>query len=239
MLFNTYHLADIKDQAHFYLREDMSDRKAVDEVFIRKSYGRFHFTPAPGQHWLDLGANVGAFSVWAAKHGARVDAWEPEPECFRQLQVNVALNGLDELVTMHQAAAWPDDSYAESGRTLSVNGANGNVWRSSLLKNWRGGTDVVVPVESIEEHWTPDVCVKMDVEGSELNLLGGLGSKRVQMLVFEYSFDILPDMAQFKELMEMLRATYEHVHGGPGAARLAEERWIARGPANGVNVFCW
>jgi len=227
----------IAQPATFDIREGMSDQKAIEEVFVRRCYAPHSFTPRPGERWLDLGANVGAFSVWAALHGARVEAWEPEPECFQLAMRNARLNRVEDSIEFHRAAAWPDRSIRKM--LLSVNGANGNVWRSSVVKTWRGGSPVMVDVESIEEFWTPDACVKMDVEGSELAILDKLCERRVKKLVFEYSFDILPEMQQFRDIMARLRAVYDNVRGGPAQARMNEERWVARGPANGVNVFCW
>jgi len=230
-------MKDIDAHVQFELREGMSDKKAVDEVVARRCYARHGFTPRPGDRWLDLGANVGAFSVWAAAHGSTVTAWEPEPGCYEAAERNLALNSLEPLVDLRNAAVWSHEK--PEGMELSVNSARGNVWRSSLLKMWQGSTLELVPIESIVPFWTPDACVKMDIEGSELPILMSLGERPVQKLVFEYSFDILPNMETYKQLMELLRDTYRNVHGGPGDKRLSEPKWITRGPANGIMTFCW
>lgn len=47
----------------------------------------------PGMTVLDVGANIGSFSVWLARHGAwRVLAVEPVPETMRYLKANLDLN---------------------------------------------------------------------------------------------------------------------------------------------------
>ena len=57
---------------------------------IAHEYGRLG---EPGVTILDIGANIGSFSVWLAHHGAwRVLAVEPVPETMAYLKANLDLN---------------------------------------------------------------------------------------------------------------------------------------------------
>lgn len=57
-------------------------------------------TFAPGEVLFDVGANVGVFSLYAARHShAKVYAFEPSPLNFATLCRNVALNKLSENVS--------------------------------------------------------------------------------------------------------------------------------------------
>jgi FkbM family methyltransferase len=47
---------------------------------------------------LDVGANIGLYSMLAAKKGARVVAFEPDPQNFFVLTTNVQVNGLFEKI---------------------------------------------------------------------------------------------------------------------------------------------
>jgi FkbM family methyltransferase len=47
-------------------------------------------TPEAGWHVVDVGANIGVFSLWAERLGADVAAFEPEPRTFASLVTNVA-----------------------------------------------------------------------------------------------------------------------------------------------------
>lgn len=47
-------------------------------------------TPEAGWRVVDVGANIGVFSLWAERHGAEVTAYEPEPGTFASLVTNVA-----------------------------------------------------------------------------------------------------------------------------------------------------
>src|SRR6266704_2952794 len=66
---------------------------------------------ATGCTVLDVGANVGIYTLLAAKRGAKVFAIEADPQNVEVLRHHVRLNGFDDRVTIfHMAAA------AEEGR---------------------------------------------------------------------------------------------------------------------------
>lgn len=84
------------------LSSDPLDIVSVFVVFVRRDYG----TVMPGARVLDLGANIGVFSVFAAQSGAAiVHAYEPSAESFRLLRRNIDSNGLGDRVTAFQIAA--------------------------------------------------------------------------------------------------------------------------------------
>lgn len=59
-------------------------------------------TMGPGDVLYDVGANIGQYSMLAAKRGVRVHAFEPESQNFALLCRNIALNKLGDLIT-----PWP------------------------------------------------------------------------------------------------------------------------------------
>jgi len=80
----------------------------VDEIWTRNVYGR-HATIAEGMTVLDIGANQGFFSLLAASRGARVFAYEPLPETFEVLRMNIEANGLvAQIVAYNEAIAARD-----------------------------------------------------------------------------------------------------------------------------------
>jgi FkbM family methyltransferase len=72
----------------------------------------------PGDLFVDIGANVGLYTIWAADLGAEVVAFEPVEPSRRQLQDNIDLNGFGCLV--HEQA-----DGAEPGR-VQMEGADLN-----------------------------------------------------------------------------------------------------------------
>jgi FkbM family methyltransferase len=59
----------------------------------------------PGMDIIDVGANVGFYTVAAAKKGARVLAIEPAEGAFRRLQENVRRNGVEDSVVLFHGLA--------------------------------------------------------------------------------------------------------------------------------------
>jgi len=75
-------------------------------VFIKRDYGDI------GRGWnvVDVGANIGMFSIYAALNGAnRVLSFEPNTAAFEILRRNIALNGLEGVVTARNLAIGPLD----------------------------------------------------------------------------------------------------------------------------------
>jgi hypothetical protein len=79
-----------------------------------------------GSLFVDVGANVGTYTIWAAELGAEVIAIEPAADTFALLQENIALNGYP--VTAVQAAAGDHCGTArftcglDAGNSLSPDG---------------------------------------------------------------------------------------------------------------------
>jgi hypothetical protein len=62
-------------------------------VFLQIAAGEYRspgLTPEAGWRVVDVGANIGAFALWAERLGANVTAFEPEPRTFAALVENVA-----------------------------------------------------------------------------------------------------------------------------------------------------
>ena len=193
----------------FILRDGTSDIKAVKEVVINKSYRRRDFVVESGETWLDIGANCGAFCVWAASFGANVIAFEPDPDNADMAQMNIDNNGMSKRVKLKRVGLTESDEAKVF--KLHRNTANGNLWRNSLYKEWRGGESISVKTEPVGAYWKSDYCVKLDAEGVEMPILEKYAKIKVKKLVFEWSFDIDPSLARFEKVIETLRATYDNV----------------------------
>ncbi len=126
----------------------------------------------PGGTFVDVGANVGLFSLLAARivgPSGKVVAIEPAPAAVQALRATVDANGLGGIVTVKALAAG-----AERGLgTLSV---AQNSTHSSLLPPDAPATTVVTtiaPLDDTLDGMLPDM-VKIDVEGFEANVIEGM-----------------------------------------------------------------
>jgi len=119
-----------------------------------------------GDSFLDVGANLGMFSVFAAAFGARVIAFEPEPIALQRLMTNREANGLDFQI-ISKALSDEEKEVSFSSATSS------QVIQNSHISE-RGTHKVkCIPGDSLGLH--PDVA-KIDVEGHEIHVLRGLHS---------------------------------------------------------------
>jgi len=129
----------------------------------------------PGMTVVDIGANVGYYTLLAAKltgPSGHVYAFEPSPENFRLLQRNVEANGYQNVTLVPKAVS------AASGKaslTLDRSSSGGH-----SLSQFRGGADSVeVETVSLDDFFagpqpTAIDVLKMDAEGAETGILAGM-----------------------------------------------------------------
>jgi FkbM family methyltransferase len=129
-----------------------------------------------GGTFVDVGANVGLFSLLAARvtgPGGKVIAIEPAPVAAAALRATVSANGLEALVQVEEVAAG-----AERGLgTLSVmpNCRLSTLLPAVLPPGAQASTVVtnVVPLDELLAETVPDL-VKISVGGWELKVLEGM-----------------------------------------------------------------
>jgi FkbM family methyltransferase len=128
----------------------------------------------PGMHVIDIGAHIGYFTLLAARavgSAGRVYSFEPDPANYRFLCHNVALNGMDKIVTTVPQAV------ADTSETKPFFADAKNSALSSLSRE--GRSDGAMPVECttvddfIDRGERIEV-VKLDVEGGEVHALRGM-----------------------------------------------------------------
>ena len=122
---------------------------------------------------LDIGANIGSFTVFLSGIAKHVYAFEPEPNNFKQLQENT--KHLDNVEIFDIAL-----SHKLGYETLYTCPTNTGMHRMYKSKWCEGGEQIKVPVSTIDitfilNHFTPTInFVKIDVEGFEYNVIMGM-----------------------------------------------------------------
>ncbi len=122
----------------------------------------------PGEHFLDVGANIGSYTILAAGGvGARVTAIEPIPSTFRHLERNVALNGLAGIVRTCQLGL--SDQPSTLRFTSDLDTVNHVLAANEIAPS------IDVPVMRLDDLIGGDVpvLIKIDVEGHERSVLLG------------------------------------------------------------------
>lgn len=197
------------------MRPGTSDEKAILEVWKNNSYQRKGFKVLPGERWLDLGANVGAFSVYAALKGCQiVGAYEADEINAQLCQRNLAANGI--VVTpigpVHRAAIVHDD-FEDDHVKFYVNYRPMALRRHSIYQPKKNYTEITVPAIRFGSLPLAHVDgIKMNIEGVEIELLERVRDfGNVKKLVFEYSWDKDPSIARFQAIVARLRTHFRVV----------------------------
>ena len=81
-------------------REGTADSYIYNEVVSGNAYG----LTGSEKTVIDIGANVGIFSIFSALNGARVCAFEPEDKSCKRLIENIERAGVEDRVTVHRYA---------------------------------------------------------------------------------------------------------------------------------------
>lgn len=123
--------------------------------------------------FVDVGANLGYYSLLARQHGKDVVAFEPQPHNLQCLYRNLAANGWQEGTEI-----FPIALAAEPG-VMTLYGASGP--SASLVKDWAGYSprhQQSVPVSTLDRMLAgrydgQRLLIKIDVEGAEHGVLLG------------------------------------------------------------------
>ncbi len=123
-----------------------------------------------GDAFADVGANVGTYTVLAAKvAGARVIAFEPVPSSGDALRDNLALNAIEAQVTLRRTCAG-----AATG-TVQMTTCHDTTNHVIAASDGQATETIAVPVETLDAvlRDDPPFLMKLDVEGYEREVLRG------------------------------------------------------------------
>lgn len=134
-----------------------------------------HAAIRPGFVFVDVGANVGTYSLFVARRAgppARVLAVEPHPEAQKRLACNLALNGLDWVET-------PAVALGEAAGTVELLINDRNIGSTSVREGWEPDMPrrrIEVPCETLlalvqRAGLVRIDALKADVEGAEDRVL--------------------------------------------------------------------
>jgi FkbM family methyltransferase len=195
----------------------LGDLLALREVFASRDYGLdLPRTPA---RIVDLGANIGAASVYFATRWpeARILALEPDPDTFERLAINTAVFPQ---ITAERLAV------AGSAGELRI---RASVWGDSLTSTTTGGAGEGRPVEAVTLDELVERCggridlLKFDVEGMELEMLAAARRlEDVGTLVGELHEQMMGAPAE--EVARLLSGHSVEIEPLPGGQKLLRAR---------------
>lgn len=176
---------ELRNGSRLYLSSYPQDLITVVVVFCKREYGEM---PKDG-NVIDIGANIGAFSLYAMFNGAgKVFSFEPNKEAFEILTKNIKENGLGDSIIPNNLAVSGKDN--ETVRISIYSNPN------NVVNNDNNVDDKTVEVKTIslqtiiESNNLDDVgLIKMDCEGAEYEIVEAAKDDtygKIKNIRFEY-----------------------------------------------------
>jgi FkbM family methyltransferase len=167
------------------------DESFIRHVFVNRDYSQPGFEIHEDDVIIDIGANIGTFSLDAARRAkrGRVIAIEPNSENHALLETNIGRNRAGNITAVHAAVS------ATSGRVKLFCASQGGF--HSLIEGQpddpNGRHELVegLTLQQIFETYDIARCdfLKLDCEGAEYDILFGLPEeyyRRISKIVMEY-----------------------------------------------------
>lgn len=182
------------------VRMPMREHYPTDEIVVREIFDENVYEVNDthvnrGGVVIDIGANIGSFSMLAASWGANVYAIEPEPHNLSALRFNIAYNKMEDKIVVCP--------YAISDyKGVAVIDDNGG---GSTIKDNNPGSEVeVMSLNNFFSLYHIDQVdiLKIDVEGAETEIILGASKENLNKCKYiTMEFDIrsghrLGDMVQ-------------------------------------------
>ncbi len=129
----------------------------------------------PGDLFVDVGANIGYYTLLGASRGARVEAFEPTAEAVAYCERSLAVNGLH--ATVHRAACG-----AEGGTARFTTGMD-------IKNHITDGAGIDIPMVTVDSQLdgvqAALAVLKVDAEGHDLSVLRGASAtvERLQPII--------------------------------------------------------
>lgn len=224
-------------KAHY--RPETSDPDVLREVLERRVYVRKRsgFDVLPGERWLDLGANVGAFALYCASKEAYVTSYEPVAESFAVLERNIKQGAAKRFVKAVQAAVTTAEERTVSFYASSKPGAHS---RCTMYPR-RGYTLIAtfknVNIRSLAR--TKFDGIKMDIEGGEAPILDADALPQCKKLVLEYHTSVDSSLVNFAHRMKILRKRFKVVKYPSEFDKLIAQKETTYRPRYDGMVFAW
>jgi len=151
------------------LQKRIPDEYPINEIWERREYTPVGFDVEEDDVVIDIGAHIGAFTIYAARkaRSGSVYSYEPSSDNFLILQRNVAINNLTSVCLFQMAVA-----NNVSRKQLIIDETNDA--GASFFKT--GGTTELVDCTTLEGIFKSNLIeecgfLKIDCEGSEYEIL--------------------------------------------------------------------
>ena len=179
----------MKNKLNFITRTNTKDRDIFTEVVFGNEYFAKNLVLGKKAVVFDIGAHIGAFSVFISPKAEKVFSFEPVKENYNLLLQNIKLNNLENKVFPFNSAVSSRKETKKFFLHSTNTGANSFYQRTGkgMLKSVEVQTTTLKEVFERNKIEKCDL-MKIDIEGEEYDLLFNLSDelfKKIKFIVME------------------------------------------------------
>ena len=189
------------------------DIPILKEVLYGNAYNNKKFIIEKDENWIDIGAHIGCFSLKVINNLANVISYEPCPTTFEILKQNVP-NAINCAVS------------SKNG-TCSIKYGS-----KDYFNKIQDGNDI--NMISFNDIIFNDCCIKMDIEGSEMDIIDNCDFNKIKKLVIAYHTAFDRSVENLNKRINRLKTFFTNVEH----AKVSEQEIMNRFP-NELFIYCW
>lgn len=201
-------IISLRNGIKFYFKFGNEELGQIDGIWHKKAYTRY--SPIEDEAIvIDIGANIGVFSIFTAKvaNKVKVFAYEPTPDVFQRLVKNIKINNLESNISPFQLGIT-----GKAGKRELFFYSKGSVGNTLIspkdnLSMYKKSTMIVktVTLKDVFDNNNLDHCdfLKMNCEGAEYGILSNTPIeyfKKIGNIVINYH-------QGFEEIISFLEKT--------------------------------
>ncbi len=178
----------------------------IDEVINREVYKQKGMVYLKDDVWLDAGAHIGCFSMWAANKVKHIYAFEPSQESFDLLCKNITQNNITNVTPIRAAIRHDYEKTTDFYIGVSSMGYR--------MQETNGREKITVPAQNINDVLKEyDInSMKIDIEAAEYDVLKALDNwDAIRKFWCEWHFSIMKDndKCKYNEMLEVFKRKFD------------------------------
>ncbi len=195
---------ELKTGEKFVVNDFKGDFSAIKEIYVFDEYKLNNLKLDKNPTIIDIGANIGVFSIRVAKRysESRIFSYEPLDKTFKVLEDNIVLNNLNNTKAFNLAIS-------DKRGKIKFHINKKNLGASSIIK--KSGDQIEVKSITLNDIFKINKIsrcdlLKLDCEGAEFYIIYSTNKsnlKRIQRIVMEYH--AYKDLEEITRLISFLR----------------------------------
>tara|TARA_Y100000816_G_C26040030_1_gene544667 strand:+ start:402 stop:1238 length:837 start_codon:yes stop_codon:yes gene_type:complete len=170
----------------------------------------------PNSKFVDIGANIGIYSLYAASKNHSITAFEPESLNFSCLNLNIKDNNYNNIIKAYPICI--HDKFTISNLNISSFkfGGSGSTFERHINQNGKNFLPIFeqgsisISFDEINKilNLNPNY-IKIDVDGNELNVINGMKKTLSSETLLSICIELSPKFAEHNEVYDLLKLHFK------------------------------